>query len=148
MVKRHKYKLHLDLMFEDCYILNHAHIKLHLIRSKDKFAIVSPMDNTSSKVKLDIVNMMIRKVQVNSVIQATHANALEMGTAKYPVGLGECKTCTVSSDTRSHAEENLYSGEIPKCIFTQKLRFSFYLIYLFICSFTLLSTLYRSYHDG
>ena len=109
-------KLHLDLMFQDRYILNHTPIKLHLIRSKDKFAIVSPTDNTSFRVKLDSVKMMIRKVQVNSVIQAAHAKALEMGTAKYPITQGECKTCTVSSDTRSHAEENLYSGQIPKHI--------------------------------
>ena len=39
-----------------------------------------------------------------------------MGTAKYPITRGECKTCTVSSGTRSHAEENLYSGQIPKRI--------------------------------
>ena len=109
-------KLHLDLMFQDRYILNHTPIKLRLIRSKDKFAIVSPMDNTSFRVKLDSVKMMIRKVQVNSIIQAAHAKALEMGTAKYPITRGECKTCTVSSGTRSHAEENLYSGQIPKRI--------------------------------
>ena len=60
--------------------------------------------------------MMIRKVQVNSVIQAAHAKVLEMGTAKYPITQGEFKTHTVSSGTRSHAEENLYSGQIPKCI--------------------------------
>ena len=62
------------------------------------------------KVKLDSVKMMIRKVQVNSVIQEAHAKTLEMGTAKYPITRGECKTCTVSSGTRSHAEE------IPKRI--------------------------------
>ena len=38
-------KLHLDLMFQDRYILNHTPIKLRLTRSKDKFAIVSPTDN-------------------------------------------------------------------------------------------------------
>ena len=103
-------KLHLDLIFQDCYILNHTPIKLCLIRSKDKFAIVSPTDNTSFRVKLASVKMMIRKVQVNSVIEAAHAKALEMGTVKYPITRGECKTCTVSSGTLSHAEENLYSG--------------------------------------
>ena len=100
-------KLQLDLMFQDRYILNHTPIKLRLTRSKGKFTIVSPTDNTIFKVKLDSVKMMIRKVQVNSVIQAAHAKALEMGTAKYPITRGECKTCTVSSGTRSHAEENL-----------------------------------------
>ena len=108
-------KLHLDLMFQDRYILNHTPIKLRLTRSKDKFAIVSPTDNTVFKVKLDSVKM-IRKVQVNSVIQTAHAKALEMGTAKYPITRGECKTYTVSSGTRSHAEENLYSGQILKHI--------------------------------
>ena len=109
-------KLHLDLMFQDHYTLNHTPIKLHLIRSKDKFSIISPMDKTSFRVKLDSVKMMIRKVQVNSVIQGAHAEALDMGTTKYPITRGECKTCTVSSGTRSHAEENLYSGQILKRI--------------------------------
>ena len=81
-------KLHLDH-----YILNHTTIKLRLIRSKDKFAIVSPTDNTSFKVKLDSVQMMIRKIHSNLVIHEAHAKALEMGTAKYPITQGECKTC-------------------------------------------------------
>ena len=109
-------KLHLHLMFQDCYILNHPPIKLCLIRSQDKLAIVSPTDNTSFKVKLDSIKMMIRKVQVNSVIQAAHAKALEMGTAKYPITRCECNICIVSSGTRSHAEENLYSSQIPEHI--------------------------------
>ena len=82
-------KLHFDLMFQDRYILNHTPIMLRLVRSKDKFAIVSPTYNISFKVKLESVKMMIRKVQVNLVIQATHAKALEMGTAKYPITRGE-----------------------------------------------------------
>ena len=53
---------------------------------------VSQADNTSFKGKLDSVKMMIRKVQVNSVIEAAHAKALEMGTAKYPITQSECKT--------------------------------------------------------
>ena len=77
-------KLHLDFMFQDHYILNQTPIKLRLIRSKDKFAIVShTMDNIN--FKLDSVKMIIRKVQVNLVIQAVHANTLEMGTANYPI---------------------------------------------------------------
>ena len=52
------------------YILNHTPIKLRLIRSKDKFTIVSPTDNTIFKVKLDSVKMMNRKVQMNLIIQA------------------------------------------------------------------------------
>ena len=91
-------------------------LHLRLIRGKDKFPIVSPTDNTIFKVKLDSLKMMIRKVQVNSVIQAVHAKALEMGTAKYPITRGECKTYTVSSGTRSHTKENMYSGQIPKRI--------------------------------
>ena len=71
-------KLHLDLMFQDRYILNHTPIKLRLTRSKDKFAIDSPTDPAAYKVKLESVKMLIRKVQVNSVIQSAHAKALEV----------------------------------------------------------------------
>ena len=53
---------------------------------------------------------------MNSIIQAAHTKALEMETVKYPITQGECKTCTVSSGTRNHAEENLYSDQIPKRI--------------------------------
>ena len=71
---------------------------------------------------MDSVKMMIRKVQVNLVIQTAYTKALEMGTAKYPITRGECKMCTVSSCTISHAEEILHSRQIPKCIvrFCQK----------------------------
>ena len=66
-------KLHLDLMFQDRYILNDTPIKLRLIRSKDTIVIVRPTDNTSFRVKLDSIKMMTRKVQVNSVIQTAKA---------------------------------------------------------------------------
>ena len=64
-------KLHLDLMFQDCYILNDTPIKLCLIRSEDTFAIVSPMDNISFKVKPDSVQLAkdTLSVQAHEVMQ-------------------------------------------------------------------------------
>ena len=96
-------KLHLNLMFQDHYILNHTPIKLHLIRSKDKFVMVSPTGNTIFKVKLNSVKMMIRKVQRYSVIQAALAKALEMGRAKYNIIIMQKNVCIWSnSETYCH----------------------------------------------
>ena len=109
-------KLHVDMMFQDRYILNQVPMKLRLITSKDVFCLESPTVAASFKVQLLDVKFMLRKVQISPVIQEAHAKALEVNNAKYPVTRGECKTILISAGTRSATEENLYSGQLPNRI--------------------------------
>ena len=109
-------KLHVDMMFQDRYILNQVPMKLRLTRSKDVFCLDSPTVAASFKVQLLDVKFMLRKVQISPVIQEAHAKALEVSNAKYPVTRGECKTILISAGTRSATEENLYNGQLPKRI--------------------------------
>ena len=64
--------------------------------------------------------MMIRIVPVNSVIEASHAcKGLRNGNnqVSHPsLEVSARHTHAMSSVTRSHAEENLYSSQLPKHI--------------------------------
>ena len=109
-------KLHVDMMFQERYILNEVPMKLRLTRSKDAFCLDSPTNNAAFKVQLTDVKFVVRRVQISTVVQQGHAKALEASNAKYPLTRGECKTILISAGTRSATEENLYNGQLPKRI--------------------------------
>ena len=104
-------KLHLDLMFQDRYLLNLTPITLRLSRSKNEFCL---MCTDAFKVKLEKVVLKIRRVKLNPAVSLAHAEALQLGTAKYPIRRVECLTYTVDAGTLSHDKENLFTGQLPK----------------------------------
>lgn len=104
-------KLHLDLMFQDRYILNLTPVNLRLSRSKDEFCLMSA---TQFKIVLEKVFLKVRKVKLNPAVALAHAEALELGTAKYPIRRVECITYTIDAGTMSHDKDNLFTGQLPK----------------------------------
>lgn len=106
-------KLHLDMMFQDRYILNNVDIRLRLIRARNEFCL---MADEAVKVQLEKVVLKVRKVRLNPAVALAHAEALETETAKYPIKRVDCKSYTISTGLMSHTEENLFSGQLPKRI--------------------------------
>ena len=78
-------RLHLDLSFQNRYLLNGVEVKLRLIRSKNIFCLHGNVNQATSKVSLKEVSMFVCKVKPNPAIQLAHTKALQHGTAKYPL---------------------------------------------------------------
>ena len=78
-------KLHLDLFFQNQYLLNGVEVRLRLIRSNDLFCLHGNANQADNKVSLKEVILFVRKVKPNPAIQLAHVKALQHGTAKYPV---------------------------------------------------------------
>ena len=85
-------KLHLDLMFQDRYILNNVDIKLRLIWARNEFCLIA---DEAVKVKLEKVILKVRKIKLNPAVTLAHVEALNTDTAKYPIKIVDCKSYTV-----------------------------------------------------
>ena len=88
-------KLHIDLAFQNRYLLNGVEVRLRLIRSKNLFCLHGNADQAQNKVSLKEVTLFARKVKPNPAVQLAHVRALQHGTAKYPLRRVEVKSFTV-----------------------------------------------------
>ena len=106
-------KLHLDLSFQNRYLINEVDLKIRLIRLKNTFCLHGNDDQAGKVVSLKEVALICRKVKPNPSIQLAHSKALQHGTAKYPLRRVEVKTFTVPEGNLSISKENLFLGQLP-----------------------------------
>ena len=108
-------KLHLDMMFQDRYLLNGVNAKIRLIQNSPNFSLIAAAADTSKVVLLD-AKLIVRQVKVSAAVQLAHERALQTTNIKYPIRRVECKSYTIATGMRSSSEENLFTGQIPKRI--------------------------------
>ena len=65
-------KLHIDMAFQNRYLLNGVEVRLHLIRSKDLFCLHGNADQAQNKVSLKEVTLFVCKVKPNPAVQLAH----------------------------------------------------------------------------
>ena len=109
-------RLHIDLSFQNRYLLNGVEVRMKLIRSKDLFCLHGNANQHTHRVSLKEVSLFVRKVKPNPAIQLAHVKALEHATAKYPIRRVELKTFTIPTGSLSAVKENLYLGQLPNRI--------------------------------
>ena len=78
-------KLHLDLFFQNRYLLNGVEVRLRLICFNDLFWLHGNANQTDNKASLKEVTLFVRKVKPNPAIQLAPVKALQHSTAKYPL---------------------------------------------------------------
>lgn len=108
-------RLHSDLFFQPKYLLNEVNVKLRLTRSRDTFALMWE-GAAGFKAKILNASMLIRKVKISPSVYLAHANALESGTAKYPIHRVICKTFTIAAGARDASNEKVFAGQLPSRI--------------------------------
>ena len=106
-------KLHIDLTFQNRYLLNGVEVRLRLSRSKDLFCLHGNANLAQNKVSLKEVTLFVRKVKPNPAVQLAHVKALQHAPAKYPLRRVEVKSFTVPTGNRSITKENLFLGQLP-----------------------------------
>ena len=60
-------KLHLNLLCQDKYLLNHVDLKIKLRRSRDAFVLVT--DAANYKIKIKEMALYVRKVQLSPLLE-------------------------------------------------------------------------------
>lgn len=104
-------RLHLDLFFQDRYLLNEVTVKIKLTRSKDNFCLMGAP--AGCKVVIVGASMIVRKVRLSPSVLLAHAKTLETATAKYPIKRVVCKSFTVPQGVLDVNQEKLFSGQLP-----------------------------------
>ena len=91
-------RLHVDLFFQDRYLLNGVDVKVRLIQSKDTFAL------PDYKITIVEAALYARKAKLNTSVQMGH---IEMRRV-------DCKVFPIPRGSVSHTHENIYLGVLPK----------------------------------
>ncbi|KAK2171892.1 hypothetical protein NP493_1005g00010 [Ridgeia piscesae] len=107
-------RVHVDLVFQDCYLLNGVDVKIRLVQSKNAFALMAGGVNPDYKINIDEAVLFARKAKLNPAVQMGHVKALEKWTAKYLLRRVHCKVFSVPRGTMSHTHEHVYLGVLPK----------------------------------
>ena len=107
-------RLHVDLFFQDRYLLNGVDVKIRLVQNKNAFALMAGGANPDFKISIDEAILFARKAKLNPAVQMGHVKALEKGTAKYPLRRVHCKVFSIPRGAMSHTHENVYLGVLPK----------------------------------
>ena len=75
-------RLHLDMSFQERYILNGVDVKIELIRLKAAFHLMA--GSNDYKCKLRDVALMVRKVKISPSVGLAHARPWKRGPPKIP----------------------------------------------------------------
>ena len=69
--------LHLDLFYQEQYLLNHVDLKIKLRRSRDVFALMVDVDVDNYKIKIKDLALFVRNVQLSPAVRMGHVKAFE-----------------------------------------------------------------------
>jgi len=97
-------------MLQNRYLINEVNVKLKFVRSSDAFSLLCP---NQQKVNVKNAVLYVRKVKLSSSVFLGHAEALQSGTAKYPVRRVTCKSVTIPAGYYDVSHEKLFSGLLP-----------------------------------
>ena len=107
-------RLHVDLFLQDKFLINGVDVKIRLVRSKPTFALMAGGPNPDYKINIVNATLFAKKATLNPTVQMAHIKALEKSTVKYLMRSVECKVYSIHAGTRSHTNENLFLGTLPK----------------------------------
>ena len=108
--------VHSDLFFQERLLLNGVNLRIRLNRSKKTFCLVSSAAAPQFKVVILQAILYVRKVKVAPAISLGHVAALKQATAKYPSRRIECKVLSIPRGFPTFPPDNIFLGQIPKCI--------------------------------
>jgi len=103
-------RIHADIFYQMKYMLNEVTVNIKLHPSNANFCL---MGDGAFKVDITHAKMYVHRVKISPSIYLAHANALEHGTAKYPIKRVVCKAETLAGGILSTSIERLFSGQLP-----------------------------------
>ncbi len=106
-------KLHVDLMFQERYILNKVNMTMRLVRSKSPFMLMAAGRDPDCKVVITGISLFIRKVQLSPDLGLTFTKMLQKNNAKYPIRRIDTKVFSVPQGNMDAIQDNLYLNQIP-----------------------------------
>ena len=104
-------RLHVDIFFQDRYMINEVGVKIKLTRSRDDFCLMGAM---VGKVQTMQASMFVRKVKLMPSVFLAHTKTLERSPAKYPIRHVVCKSFTIPQNYLDVSHEKLFPVNCPR----------------------------------
>ena len=98
-------KLHIDLTFQNHYLLNGVEVRLHLIRSKDLFCLHGNASQAQNKVSLKEVTLFVRKVKPNPAVQLAHVKPCNTPLQNIPSDVWKSRVLTCRQGIEASAKK-------------------------------------------
>ncbi|XP_070546141.1 uncharacterized protein F54H12.2-like [Ptychodera flava] len=106
--------IHSDIFFQNRLLLNGVDLKLKLTRGKNDFCLMSSQPANGYKIQILEASLHVRRVKVAPFIIESHARALELSPAKYPISRVECKSYAVTPGHLTFTKENVFLDPLPR----------------------------------
>ena len=104
--------LHVDLFFQEKYLLNNVGMRIKLTRNVPDFYQVG---NTAVKVEIDEAILYVRRVQVSPSVEIAHAKTLMGGkNAVYAINRVEMNSMSIPAGQQTISRDNLFMSKVPK----------------------------------
>ena len=107
-------KLHMDINFQERYLLNDVDLTFNFVRNKDSFVLMAGGVNPQYKFVMNSIALYVRKVKLSDRRMNINNKALEKINAVYPIRRVVTKTFAVPAGNLQISKENLFSGPAPQ----------------------------------
>ena len=106
--------LHVDLFFQDKYLISNVPMRVKITRSSANFYLLSTV-NYACKLEISEAVLWVRRVQIAPSIELAHARAMLAGkNALYPLRRGEIEVMSVPAFQQTVSRDNLFMSKLPK----------------------------------
>jgi len=105
-------KLHVDMLGSVKYLLPGVEMKIKLLRSDDKFSLLST--DETFKVHMKRLELKVRRITLAPNIAAAIENKLQNEPARYPIALSKIKTHPIPTGTSSIHVPQIVRGKLPR----------------------------------
>ncbi|XP_069061926.1 uncharacterized protein F54H12.2-like [Pleurodeles waltl] len=108
-------RIHSELFFRNKLLVNGIDLKIKLNRNKDAFCLISG-DAELYKLVILSESLFGKRVKVSPSVRLAHAEALQLLSAKYAIGIVALKIFSIPAGTRLTQQQNLFLAQLPKFI--------------------------------
>ena len=106
--------LHVDLFFQDKYLVNNVPIRIKITKNASDFYLISDL-NDACKVEISEAVLFVRRVQVSPSVELAHSKTMAGGkNALYPIHRGEIEVMAVPPNQQTISRDNIFMSRLPK----------------------------------
>ena len=105
--------LHVDLFFQQKYLINKVPINLKIVLNEPEFFLFSPNPPNNFKLKIEEASIWLRHVAISPDVELAHDAALQRKNALYPVHRTDIEVYQMGRGQRGITISSPFQGRVP-----------------------------------
>lgn len=106
--------LHVDMFFQDKFLLNEVPMRVVLSRSPPNFSLHSNDPQADFRLEILQAIMYVRRVKISPTIEIAHAKALERSNAIYPLHKTQIEVIPLGVGMQVLTKDSPFGGKVPR----------------------------------